>query len=109
MEFRRGVGRLSTHVRPLSSETVRPGATGNEYKSGDSRKGTSLALPLRCMRATEYLRGPLREKRVEATVYLRGSLRPQCGSTGRKGGTTLSAFEALGKRLSQKVSMFFNL
>ena len=96
MEFRRGVGRLSTHVRPLSSETVRPGATGNEYKSGDSRKGTSLALPLR-------------EKRVEATVYLRGSLRPQCGSTGRKGGTTLSAFEALGIRLSQKVSMFFNL
>ena len=32
-------------------------------------------LPLRCMRATEYFRGPLREKRVEATVYLRGSLR----------------------------------
>ena len=94
MEFRRGVGRLSTHVRPLSSETVRPGGTANEYKSGDSRQGTSLALPLRCMRATEYLRG---------------SLRPRCGSTGRKGGTTLSAFEALGIRLSQKVSMFFNL
>ena len=44
MEFRRGVGRLSTHVRPLSSETVRPGATGNEYKSGDSREGTSLSV-----------------------------------------------------------------
>ena len=66
-------------------------------------------LPLRCIRATEYFRGTLREKRVEAKVYLRGSLRPQCGSTGRKGGTTLSAFEALGIRLSQKVSMFFNL
>ena len=79
MEFRRGVGRLSTHVRPLSSETVRPGGTANEYKSGDSRKGTSLALPLRCMRATEYLGE---------------SLRPQCGSAGRKGGTTLRRSEA---------------
>ena len=38
------MGRLSTHVRPLSSETVRPGATGNEYKSGDSREGTSLSV-----------------------------------------------------------------
>ena len=41
------------------------------------------------MRATEYFRGPLREKWVEAKVYLRESLRPQCGSAGRKGGTAL--------------------
>ena len=88
------MGRLSTHVRPLSSETVRPGGTANEYKSGDSRKGTSLALPLRCMRATEYLGGPLREKWVEAKVYRRESLRPQGGSAGRKGGTTLRRLEA---------------
>ena len=46
------------------------------------------------MRATEYLGGPLREKWVEATVYLRESLRPQCGSAGRKGGTTLRRSEA---------------
>ena len=37
---------------------------------------------------------PLREKWVEAKVYFRGSLRPQCGSAGRKGGTTLRRSEA---------------
>ena len=46
------------------------------------------------MRETEYFRGPLREKWVEAKVYLRESLRPQCGSAGRKGGTTLRRSEA---------------
>ena len=28
----------------MSSEVVRPVATGNEYKSGDSREGTSLSV-----------------------------------------------------------------
>ena len=28
----------------MSSETVRPGVTGNEYKLGDSREGTSLSV-----------------------------------------------------------------
>ena len=74
---------------PVSSETVRLVGTAMKDKWGDSRKGTSLALPLRCIRETEYFRG---------------SLRPQCGSTGRKGGTTLSAFEAL--RDGQSSSVF---
>ena len=78
----------------MSSETVRPVATGNEYKSGVREREQASQLPLRCIRETEYLRGPLREKWVEAKVYLRESLRPQCGSTGRKGGTTLRRSEA---------------
>lgn len=64
----------------MSSETVRPVATGNEYKSGVREREQASQLPLR-------------EKWVEAKVYLRESLRPQCGSAGRKGGTTLRRFE----------------
>ena len=58
MEFRRGVGRLSTHVRPLSSETVRPGGTANEYKSGDSREGTSLSVTSEVHEGNRVLQRP---------------------------------------------------
>ena len=74
----------------MSSETVRPVATGNEYKSGVREREQASQLPLRCMRATEYFRGPLREKWVEATVYLRGSLRRlSVAVLAGRGGTTL--------------------
>ena len=52
---------------------------GTKYKSGDSRKGTSLALPLRCMRATEYLGGPLRPLGVAVLAGREVRLQGGCG------------------------------
>jgi len=45
-----------------------------KYKSGDSSKGTSLALPLRCIRATEYL-GVLRVWTGATMIDGHGTLR----------------------------------
>ena len=67
---------------PVSSETVRPVATGMKDKWGDSREGTSLSV------TSEGEVGG--GKSVPQRVFEA----PQCGSAGRKGGTTLRRSEA---------------
>ena len=59
---------------PVSSETVRPVATGMKDKWGDSREGTSLSVT---SEVHEGNRVPWRAS--EAPL--------RCGSAGRKGGT----------------------
>ena len=75
----KGLGRLSTHVRPCEFGGSTAGSHGERNISQETREREQASqLSLRCMRATEYLGE---------------SLRPQCGSAGRKGGTTLRRSE----------------
>ena len=69
----KGLGRLSTHVRPCEFGGSTAGSHGERNISQETQEREQASqLPLRCMRATEYL----------------GVLRVWTGA-GRKGGTAL--------------------
>lgn len=56
-----GLGRLSTHVRPCEFGGSTAGCHGERNISQETQEREQASqLPLRCMRATEYLGGSLR-------------------------------------------------